>query len=259
MPEFISVSRDGPLTTITINRPVVANAMHAEAQFEMDAAFDEFAEDRSQWVAILTGAGDKAFCAGGDLKALNRDGVTLRPKTGFGGLTARFDLDKPVIAAVNGLAMGGGFELALACDLILAAERATFALSEPRVGLAALGGGLQRLAEQIGSKRALGLALTARTVSAREGQALGFVNEVFDNDDLVPAAIRLGRAMCELAPLALRASKEVVYRSLEEPSLFAAFKAQRHYPAVKRMLDSEDFREGPRAFAEKRPPRWKAR
>ena len=140
--------------------------------------FDDFSADPEQWVAIVTGAGDKAFCAGNDLKWQAAGGKRGTDKGGFAGLTSRFDCDKPIIAAVNGVAMGGGFEIALACDIIIASENATFALPEPRVGLAALAGGVHRLPRQIGLKRAMGMILTARHVSAREGQELGFVNEV---------------------------------------------------------------------------------
>ena len=154
------------------------NALHIDAHFELNKVFDDFSADPEQWVAIVTGAGDKAFCAGNDLKWQAAGGKRGWDKGGFAGLTSRFDCDKPIIAAVNGVAMGGGFEIALACDLIIASENATFALPEPRVGLAALAGGVHRLPRQIGLKRAMGMILTARHVSAKEGLELGFVNEV---------------------------------------------------------------------------------
>src|SRR5690606_3699403 len=144
------------------------------------------------------------------------------PPSGFAGLTTRYDLNKPLIAAVNGVAMGGGFEIALACDLIIASEAATFALPEPRVGLAALAGGLHRLPRMIGQKQALGMILTGRRVSAAEGQALGFVNEVVAPADLLDAARRWAAQICELSPMSIRASKEAVYKGLDEPTLEAA-------------------------------------
>ena len=155
------------------------NALHPAANRELAAAFDEFAADPELWVAIITGAGDRAFSAGNDLKhqAMGGD-MSGQPATGFAGLSARWDLDKPVIAAVNGVAMGGGFEIALACDLIIAAENALFALPEVRVGLAAMAGGLLRLPRTIGTKRAMGMILTGRRVPAREGLELGFVTDV---------------------------------------------------------------------------------
>ena len=167
--EFCTVEREGPVTLVTINRPEVMNALHPPANDELAGVFDEFAADPDQWIAIITGAGDKAFSAGNDLKLPGRGRQDVAAVGGFGGLTARYDLDKPVIAAVNGVAMGGGFEIALACDIIVAAENAVFALPEPRVGLAALAGGLHRLPRVIGTKRAIGMILTGRRVAPEEG------------------------------------------------------------------------------------------
>jgi len=257
--DFISVERDGPVTVVTLNRPEVMNALHSPAHHELHAAFDAFAADPDQWVAIVTGAGERAFSAGNDLKHQATGGGMGLPPSGFAGLTERFDLTKPLIAAVNGVAMGGGFEIALACDLIIAAETATFALPEPRVGLAALAGGLHRLPRQIGEKQAMGMILTGRRVSAAEGRELGFVNEVVPAADLMTAARRWAAQICELSPMSIRASKEAVFKGLDEPSLAAAMAAQMRYPAISAMLRSEDFKEGPMAFAQKRPPQWKGR
>jgi crotonobetainyl-CoA hydratase len=257
--EFIGVERDGPVTTITLNRPAVMNALHSPAHFEMDSAVNAFASDPDQWVAIITGAGDRAFCAGNDLKWQAGGGAMASPPSGFAGLTSRFDLTKPLIAAVNGVAMGGGFEIALACDLIVASEAAVFALPEPRVGLAALAGGLHRLPRAIGVKRALGMILTARRVSAREGVELGFVHQVVAADELMAAARALAAQICELSPMSVRASKQAVMQGLDEASLEAATRGQGRYPAVAALFRSQDFLEGPRAFSEKRPPRWQGR
>ena len=198
--QYVVVEKDGPVTTVTLNRPEVMNALHRDAHFELDAVFNDFAADESQWVAIVTGAGERAFSAGNDLKYQAGGGETGSPPSGFAGLTSRFDLTKPVIAAVNGVAMGGGFEIALACDLIIASETAVFALPEPRVGLAALAGGLHRLPRQIGLKRAMGMILTARRVSAKEGLELGFVNEVVAPGDLMTAGPALGRPHRRVQP-----------------------------------------------------------
>ncbi len=257
--EFCKVEREGPLTIVTLNRPEVMNALHPPAHFELNEVFDAFAADPDQWVAIVTGAGERAYSAGNDLKYQASGGRMSAPPSGFGGLARRFDLDKPLIAAVNGIAMGGGFEIALACDIILAAETAVFALPEPRVGLAALAGGLHRLPREIGTKRALGMILTGRRVSAREGLELGFVNEVVSPGDLMAAARRWAGVILELSPMSVRASKQAVYRGLAEPSVAAALDAQARYPAVAAMFKSEDLIEGPRAFAEKRKPHWKGR
>jgi len=255
--QFCRVEREGPLTIVTLNRPEVMNALHPPAHFELNKVFDDFAADPGQWVALVTGAGDRAFSAGNDLKYQASGGKMSSPPGGFAGLTARYDLNKPLIAAVNGIAMGGGFEIALACDLIVAAETAVFALPEPRVGLAALAGGLHRLPRAIGSKRALGMILTGRRVSAREGEGLGFVNEVVPPADLMKAAKKWAAQILELSPMSVRASKEAVYKGLDETALSEAITNQSRYPAVAAMFKSADFVEGPRAFAEKRPPQWK--
>ena len=257
--EFCKVEREGRLTIVTMNRPDVMNAIHPPANFELAKVFDSFAQDSGQWVAIITGAGDKAFSAGNDLKYQAAGNPITVPPTGFAGLTSRFDLNKPVIAAVNGLAMGGGFEIALACDLIVAAETALFALPEPRVGLAALAGGLHRLPREIGLKKALGMILTARRVTAAEGQTLGFVNEVAKPGEALNAAKKLAAQILECSPMSVRASKEAVYRGLTEPTLQAALEGQTKYDAVRAMFRSEDLIEGPMSFAQKRAPQWKGR
>jgi len=257
MPEFCEVDRDGRILTVTIARPEVMNALHPPANEELGAVFDEFAADPDLWVAIITGAGDRAFSAGNDLKYTARsEGKLPMAEKGFAGLTSRFDNPKPVIAAVNGVAMGGGFEIALACDLIVASEKAVFALPEPRVGLAALAGGMHRLPRMIPLKHAMGMLLTGRRVSAEEGLALGFVNEVVPAEDLMSAARRWADQILECAPLSVRASKESALRGLDLP-LEQAMSA--HYDQVHALIKSEDFIEGPRAFAEKRPPVWKGR
>ena len=216
--EHISVERDGRILVVTINRPERMNALHPPANAELDTAFNDFAADPDLWVAIITGAGERAFSAGNDLRWQAEGNAITVPPSGFGGLTSRWDLDKPVIAAVNGVAMGGGFEVALAADIILASDNATFALPEPKVGLAALAGGLHRLPRAIGVSRAMAMILTARTVSAAEGKELGFVTEVVPAPDLLTRAKALAAAMCELSPLSLRASKQAVLKGLEEPS-----------------------------------------
>jgi crotonobetainyl-CoA hydratase len=253
--QFSTVTRKGPVTIVTLSRPEVYNALHSDAHFELNRVFDAFAADPEQWVAIITGQGDKAFCAGNDLKWQAAGGKRGWDVGGFAGLTSRFDCDKPIIAAVNGVAMGGGFEIALACDLVIASENASFALPEPRVGLAALAGGLHRLPRQIGLKRAMGMILTARHVSAREGLELGFVNEVVPEGGALAAAERIALTICNNSPMSIRASKQAIRRGLAV-SLEQAIAEQRDYPAVKAMVASQDYIEGPKAFAEKRPPRW---
>jgi enoyl-CoA hydratase/carnithine racemase len=258
--DFIRVSTANHVTTITLNRPEVMNAINGGMHQELQAAFDGFAADPEQYICVVTGAGPKAFCAGSDLKAVALRGEhPVYPKSGYAGLIERFDCAKPLIAAVNGLALGGGFEVALACDVIIAADTASFGLPEPLVGAIAFGGGLHRLAREIGTKQAMGMIMTARRVSAAEGYRLGFVNEVVAADELDAAIARWCAEMLRAAPAALRASKEVVYRGLDEPSLQAALANQSSYPAYEAWRSSEDATEGPLAFSEKRAPVWTGR
>ena len=183
---------DGPIVTITIDRPDVLNALHPEGHFELDDAFNRYAEDPTLRVAIITATGVRAFCVGTDVKALAATGNDKKPATGFAGITHRFNLWKPVIAAVNGLCLGGGVEIVSACDVAVAADHAEFALSEPLVGLAALGGGaLQRLARDIPLKDAMYLVLTAKRVSAQEAKRIGMINEVVPKERLREAALAL--------------------------------------------------------------------
>ena len=255
MPEYCSIDKSDHIMTVTLERPDRLNALHPPANAELGEVFDEFAADEDMWVAIITGAG-RGFSAGNDLRYQAEGGERVPMPRGFGGLTSRFDLNKPVIAAVNGVAMGGGFEIALACDLIIASEKAMFALPEPKVGLAALAGGLNRLPRMIGPKRALGMILTGRHVPAQEGKELGFVNDVVAHEQLMEAARDWASQIAACAPLSIRASKDVVYKSLDmglEESM------QHQYDSVRAMAKSEDFIEGPRAFAEKRAPNWQGK
>src|SRR5580693_9188266 len=203
---FCRVEDEGRIRIVTINRPEVMNALHSEAHWEFDQVWNEFAADPELWVGIITGAGERAFSAGNDLKVQAAGRRGPRPATGFAGLSHRFDLDKPLIAAVNGVAMGGGFETALACDIVVAAENAVFALPEPRVGL-----------------------LAGRRVSAAEGKELGFVNEVVPVGQALDAAKRWAGLVLECSPMAIRASKQSVYKSLDEPTLQQAMTTT--YPA----------------------------
>ena len=254
----IRTERRGRVTIVTMDGIERHNALDATAQAEMAAAFDAFAADDEQWIAILTGAGERAFCAGHDLKTPPPEGPDGLPASGFGGLTARFDLDKPVIAAVNGVAVGGGFEMALACDVVVAVPGASFALPEVKVGMAALGGGILRLPRAIGLQRAMGLMLTGRRVTAEEGLAMGFVTEIAGEEGALSAALRWADLLLAASPLAVRATKAVALQCTDEP-LDAAMNRQWTLPAVARMQRSEDAAEGPAAFNARRPPEWKGR
>ncbi len=254
---YCTVADEGRIRIVTLNRPEVMNALHSDAHHELERVWDEFAARDDLWVGIVTGAGPRAFSAGNDLKvqAAGKRGPMAR--SGFAGLTLRFDLDKPLIAAVNGVAMGGGFEIALACDIIVASENAVFALPEPRVGLIAGAGGVHRLPRVIPQKLALGMILTGRRVPAKEGAALGFVNEVVAEGQALAAAKRWAGLILECSPMAVRASKQAVYRGLMEPTVEQAIRTM--YPAQKANAESADYIEGPKAFAEKRKPEWKNR
>jgi enoyl-CoA hydratase/carnithine racemase len=259
MGEFSENTRDGHVLTVTINRPEVMNALHPAANRELAEVWDDFQQDADLWVGIITGAGDRAFSAGNDLKHQASGGdMSGMPASGFAGLTSRFDLDKPVIAAVNGVAMGGGFEIALSCDLIVASDQATFALPEPRVGLAALAGGLQRLPRMVPLKQAMGMILTGRRVSAAEGKEIGFVTDVAPHAELMDRARGWADQILECSPISVRTSKQIVMRSVDIANLEEAMK-NGQYPAFGELFRSEDFVEGPLAFAQKRAPQWKGK
>ena len=252
---FCRYEVDGPLLTLTIDRPEVLNSLHPDAHRELADAFDRYAADPALRVAIVTGAAERAFCVGTDLKALDATGDHTKPSTGFAGITHRFDLWKPLIAAVNGLCLGGGMEILAACDLAVAAAHAQFGLPEPRVGLAALGGGLlQRLPRQVGMKDAMALVLTARRIPAEEARRIGLINEIVPAAELMSRARALADDILACAPLAIQASKQVMLRSLAQADLASTM--HEDYPLAQRMLASDDAREGPKAFAEKRPPKW---
>ncbi len=255
--EFIKTETDGRLFIVTINRPDQLNCLHPMANAEMADAFDKFAADSELWVAIVTGAGEKAFSAGNDLKfaASGQKSPVPMPSAGFGGLSSRYDLFKPVIAAVNGFAMGGGFEIALAADIIIAAETAKFALPEPRVGFAALAAGMHRLPRQVPLKKAMGMLLTGRTVSAAEGKEIGFVTDVVPAGKALEEAKRWAGLILECSPMAVKATKEVAVTGLNTADLKTAFDYKA--PGIARLMASADHKEGPKAFAEKRKPTWK--
>jgi crotonobetainyl-CoA hydratase len=253
--QFCTVERRDHILTITLNRPEVLNAMNPAAHFELDEVFDLYASDPEMRVAIITGAGDRAFCVGTDLKELSRTNDHRKPPGGFCGITTRFDLYKPVIAAVNGLCLGGGAEIVAACDLAIASDNAEFGLVEPRVGLAALGGGaLQRLAREMPMKDAMMMILTGKRISAQEALRTSFINQVVLQSDLMSSARELAMEILKCAPLAVQASKQVMLQSLATPDLKKTMKTR--YELAEVMLKSKDAIEGPRAFAEKRQPIW---
>jgi len=255
------VERDGHLLVVTLDRPEVRNALHRAASDELDQVWATFEADPELRVAILTGSGDKSFSAGYDMKesgtpAKGGDFLAQRHPRGLGALTLRYDLSKPLIAAVNGFALGGGFELALACDIIVAAEHAEFGFPEPRVGRMALEGGMHRLARSIPLKTAMAMLLTGRRITAQEAYRIGLVSEVVQLADLLAAARRWANQILECAPLSVQATKEAVLAGLGLPLPAAVALVP---PTMARALASEDQVEGVNAFRERRAPKWSGR
>lgn len=255
--EYCTTRREGNILVVTMNRPEVYNAIHAPMHHEMSRIWDGFAADPDLWVAVLTGAGSKAFSAGNDLKYTAQGGQMKAPDTGFAGLTMRLNLEKPLIAAVNGFALGGGFETALCCDILLAAETARFGLPEVKVGFFAAAGGIQRLSRQIGRKHAVEMILTGRQVDTEEGYRLGFVNETLPADRLMERAMEVAREICAVSPSSIRASLRVLRAMDDLDNLRASLLYGRQTMAELR--ETEDFREGVNAFVEKRRPEWRNR
>ena len=256
----VQARTDGPVLVITLDRPK-ANAIDVRTSRALYAAFDRLRTDSGLRVAILTGAGDRFFSAGWDLKAAAEgEGIAAdHGPGGFAGLTEFFDIGKPVIAAVNGLALGGGFELVLAADLVVAAEHAELALTEVTLGLVPDAGGLLRLPSRLPRPIAMEYLLTGRRISAAEAARWGLVNRVVPADRLMQAAHELAQAICAAAPLSVAAALEIT-RKTAGASVTEGYKIMRgDLPAYQRMLTSDDAREGVRAFAERRPPRWTGR
>lgn len=252
--QYCIVEDEGHIRTVTLNRPEVLNALNDDAHDELAEVWDEFAAADNLWIGIITAVGDRAFCAGNDLKGQASGKRRPHPKTGFAGLTSRYDLDKPIIAAANGLAMGGGFEILLAADIVVAAEHAEFALPEPRVGLMAGAGGVHRLPRMLPHKIAMGLILTGRRIGAPEAARYGLINEVTPRGGALDGARRFAEAILECSPLAVRAAKQSALRGLDAATLDEAIHGD--YPAKEANRQSLDYIEGPRAFAEKRKPVW---
>jgi dehydration protein DpgD len=252
----------GHVAYVTLNRPAVLNAMDLRTHELLGSIWDEIAADDEVWLTVLTGAGDRAFSVGQDLKELagRIHSGTARPSSfGSGGaagwprFTERFDWAKPTIARVSGYALGGGCELALACDIIVAADNAEFGLPEARLGLIPGAGGVFRLTRQMPYRTAMGYLMTGRRLDAAEAHRHGLINEVVPADQLDEAVDGWVRDILACAPLSVRAIREAARESAHLP-LAEAFAG--HYPWEERRRDSRDALEGPAAFAEKRHPRW---
>ena len=254
--KYVTIKQNGHSLEITMNRPDRYNALHGPAHNELHEIFNEYERDPNLWVAILTGAGDKAFCSGNDLKA-TKEGEDIKPgPSGFGGLCNRWGREKPVIAAVNGVAMGGGCEIVLACDIAVADSHAKFALPEVKVGLFAAAGGVQRLTRQIGRKAAMELVLTGRQIDAERACALGIINNVAgEGETALELSRKIAHEITLASPVSVRASKRVL-NYLEEkiekiPDAFAI-----NMKEFQTVINSHDGKEGIAAFVEKRAPKW---
>jgi enoyl-CoA hydratase len=247
----------GHVAIVTLNRPDARNAINAAVTAQMTAALDDIEADKDAWVVVLTGAGDKAFCAGMDLKAFSsgEGGAVLNSQHGFAGI-ARRRFPKPIIAAVNGAALAGGFEIVLSCDLVIAAEHASFGIPEVKRGLIAAGGGLLRLPNRLPMTIALEFGLTGDPVSAQRAYELGLVNKVVPAASVMDEALALADRITINAPVAVRRSKQVMYDAAQV-SEEEGWKVSEEASRV--VFSAPDAREGPIAFAEKRPPNWQAR
>ena len=247
------------VATITLNRPQALNAVDMETEAELQALWKKIENDPEVRVVVLTGAGDRAFCAGADLKNPQVTGLQYwaapRPG-GFGGIALRETLNVPVIARVNGFALGGGFEMVLGCDIVVACEEASFGLPEPLVGRMPLDGGMVLLQRQVPFRKAMAMVFTGKRVKAAEALAMGLVNEVVPRAELDAATARWVNDILACAPLSLKAIKQIVRNTSHMP----ASQAQAlRLPALVAALNSEDGDEGVLAFQQKRKPQWKGR
>jgi crotonobetainyl-CoA hydratase len=255
----VTLAIAGHVARITIDRPQALNAIDEPTERALQDTWTRLEGERDVRVIVLTGAGERAFCAGADMKGGGKSGLAYwaasRPG-GFGGIALRRTLDIPVIARVNGHALGGGFEMVLGCDIVIAAEEASFGLPEPRVGRLALDGGMVLLPRLIPQKVAMGMLLTGRRITARQALDFGLVNEVVPRAELDAAVDRWLADILACAPLSLRAIKQTVLRTWH---LTAAEAQAMRLPALIAALESEDGEEGVQAFRDKRPPVWKGR
>jgi crotonobetainyl-CoA hydratase len=257
------VEHRGNVMVITINRPEARNAVNGAVSIAVGDALEQAQNDPDVRAVVITGAGDKSFCAGADLKAIARRENLYHPdhpEWGFAGYVAHF-VDKPTIAAVNGTALGGGTELALASDLVVADERAKFGLPEVKRGLIAAAGGVFRIVHQLPRKVAMELLFTGEPLTASDAWEWGLINQVIKEGEgsVLDAALALAARVTENAPLSVQASKRIAYGVDDGVIPDEAAGWERTMREMRSLIRSEDAKEGPLAFAEKREPVWKAR
>ena len=256
--ETITFEINNKVAIVTFNRPEVHNAVNSQVCQEVGDTLEIIAKEKEIRAAIVTGAGTKAFCAGADLKAVAAGEFGSQEqagKWGFAGICDHY-INKPIIAAVNGYALGGGTEIALASDIVVASESATFGLTEATFGLIAGAGGILRLSRQIPTKIAARMIFQGNPISAKEAERWGLVNEVVPQSDLMSVALEIANSIAANAPMAVRFSKEVMYRGLDASLDFPPDAREINQDYVDRIVESEDAKEGARAFSERRKPNW---
>ena len=255
----VELKIDGHVATVTLNRPEVLNAIDIATEARLQAIWSELEQSKTVRVIVLTGAGERAFCAGADMKNPSMTGLEYwaAPRVGgFGGIALRESLNIPVIARVNGFSLGGGFEMVLGCDIVVACEEASFGLPEALVGRLPLDGGMTLLARQIPFRKAMGMMLTGKRIKAAEALALGLVNEVVPRAELDAAVTKWTQDILACAPLSVQAIKQVVRMTGQ---MSPAQAQATRLPALVAALNSADGQEGVKAFQEKRKPVWQGR
>ena len=247
----IKTSLNNQLLEIYINRPDKMNAINPETSMELKHIFEQFKSNNKLKVAILSGSGEKAFSAGNDLKHIRSDSD---PKVPFGGITSDYICYKPIIAAINGFALGGGLEIALSCDILIASEKSTFGFPEPKVGLFAGAGGAAKLAKLIPQKLALSLLLTGKLINSTEAKNIGLISEIVHGKNILHRAREIANEILKCSPLAISATKQIIYN--EYSTEYNPDDIEKKYSEVIKLRDSNHFNIGKTAFANKEDPVW---
>lgn len=253
---LVNIEKAGKIAIFTINRPDALNALSSQVMIEISNGLVDFRDDPERWVAIITGAGEKAFSAGADIMEFRTSGGTREALKSFGERVRADQVWKPVIAAINGFCLGGGLELAMTCDIRIAAEHARFGQPEINIGFMPGGGGTQRLPRFVSRAHAAEMLLTGEMIDAQEAYRIGLVNRVVPLDQLMPTARQMAETICKKGPLGIQASKEAMIRGYNMP-LDEGLKLEREL--AEKVRQTEDFEEGTKAFAERRPAEFKGK